>query len=368
MRYIILLPILSSASAFLSSHLNHSECIERCNGRPFKVAIEARRAECKKSCAPNRHSDGSSQTEDRVATCISHCNAQKGSERFKSSCRSRCPKLYDTAENDNNSKDEETKTSVSQNDANANVDNDPVSYLPVEKLASVPAPKENTSIALMGPNINSTQGTVNASSTVLYPGSTHIQEIDHMSDVKNATDNVLNVPEELRLPFNSSASVFQSISDNNGGKLKALFYGSNRSRTLAMAPKGETVVSNNMSTPAPNKTSSINGTITGHKTEFSNLSATPSLNEPSALHAAPAPSVGVVGSNQNASQPVYVATQVLVDSPLSLDANQECIAKCNEKRTLKRKKDACIKRCESNAPSSSTSLLKRGYNSAKFEL
>jgi hypothetical protein len=254
-------------------------------------------------------------------------------------------------------------TSVSQNDAN--VDNDPVSYLPVEKLASVPAPKENTSTAPMVPNINSTQGTANASSTVLYPGSTHIQETDHMYDAKNATDNVLNVPEELELPSNSSASVFQSISDNNGGKLKALFYGSNSSRTLAMAPKGETVVSNNKSTPAPNKTSSINGTITEHKTEVSSLSA-PSSNEPSALPVAPAPSIGVVGSNHNASQPVYVAPQL--DSPLSLDANQECLAKCNEKRTLKRKKDACIKRCESNAPSSSTSLLKRGYNSAKFEL
>ena len=357
MRYIILLPVLSSASAFLSGHLNHSQCIERCNERPFKVAIKYRRAECTKACTPNRYSNGSSQTEDRDASCISHCNAQKGSERFKSSCRARCPKLYVTVENVYN-KDEETENSVSQNDSN--LDHDPVLYLPVDELApkaSTPAPMEN-----------SAQGSTNSSSMALYPPSASIQVINNMSHVRVATDNVHNTSEELGLPSNnSSAAIYQSMFDNNGGKHKILSYGSNSSRAPAMSHKVgvlETVVSH-VTTPALNKTISMS-TATEHKAKVSNLLA-PSLNEPSAVsYAAPATSIDNVSLNHNASQPVYVAPQV--DSPLSLDADLECQAKCNEKRTLKRKRDACMKRCGSNAPSSTASLLKRGYNSAKFEL
>ena len=356
MRYIILLPVLSSASAFLSSHLNHSQCIERCNERPFKVAIKSRRAECTKACTLNRYSNGSSQTEDRDASCISHCNAQKGSKRFKSSCRARCPKLDVTVENVYN-KDEDTENSVSQNDSN--VDHDPVLYLPVDELApkaSTPAPMEN-----------STQGTTNSSSMALYPPSTSIQVINNMSHVRDATESVLNTSEELGPPSNSSAAIYQSMFNNNGGKLKTLSYGSKSSRAPAMSHKVgvlETVVPH-VTTPALNKTISMSP-ATEHKAKVSDLSA-PSLNEPSAAsYAAPAISIDNVGLNHNASQPAYVVPQV--DSPLSLDADLECQAKCNEKRTLKRKRDACMRRCGSNAPSSTASSLKRGYNSAKFEL
>jgi hypothetical protein len=85
-------------------------------------------------------------------------------------------------------------------------------------------------------------------------------------------------------------------------------------------------------------------------------------------------STEMINSTRSLTTPSLVPDAILDSSSrvsheeTSLSTLDACVAKCNEKRTLQRKRDACIKRCYSWASSSSASTLARGYGSVKLEL
>lgn len=79
-------------------------------------------------------------------------------------------------------------------------------------------------------------------------------------------------------------------------------------------------------------------------------------------------STEMVNSTRSLTTAVLDSSSRVSHEETSLSTGDVCVAKCNAKRTLQRKRDACIKRCDSWAASSSAPTLAKGYGSVKLEL
>jgi len=355
MKYTLILPVLAytHASAWAIPG-NQSECVKRCNDLPFKVAVSARRAVCIESCR-------SGPAAPRDPSCVNDCKSTRKQRRKRAACIEHCP-IFSETKNDEITLDSVTSnqseaayqtmdlSAYSKNDTSSNVNVDPVSYLPLEDLVF---------------KTESRNGKETDADRIVTKSMGSLSNSSH--DVVEYWQNETRSSNESTLKNNNVI-----IDDKNETTASDLF---NVSKEMQEA------TSDRSFDPAfdENKTNSLNDELDAQANV--DVVGTPSkLNElPHAsmvpTNAESTPSIGNFTSHQNKSSSLDIVSD---DDDLS-KRHRECVNSCTKKRTLQRKRDACLERCHVlenqkdikstlHDSSNTVSILTRGRGSVKFEL
>ena len=202
-KYTVLLPVLSYTSAFNLSR-KHSECTERCNQLPFKVAVESRRSDCIKSCAPKVYDDALSQSAvGRDEICVNLCKDKKGSKRFIKACILRCPEQPEIMSVRNHDYQDEDHLGSTPNATNVTLAN------PVSQLSENQDGVINASNAT---NDHSDAVTNNTDETLAGPEA----ELEYEDATLNASDDTNEDPDDKL-----NVSTVTLLSENEDGTFDA---------------------------------------------------------------------------------------------------------------------------------------------------
>lgn len=363
MKYISILSAISCATAFSLSK-KRSKCVERCNQLPFKVSIETRRKACLAGCGspdvdPSINAEiRSSHSND--ATCIEHCNAQEGSRRSKRACIKQCSASSEYYESTNRTHPSEVEAITSaefdlQSDGIKSVDAS--SSIKVD-LQDEKSKYENiTSIELKSSTRLSLQENAHSVNSTSSTETSHAEtELKEILETESESESQTLREESNDLSANNTGLTTTAAHLMNGTKKNELQTSDHGS--FAVAPN---------TTEMKIKPASDTRTHAQNETRSMGTFATPTSNSydaPSVVPAA-APHTTSNTSSQNDTLSVHLESEV---NTSSVDYSKGCIDRCNGKRTLKRKREACLKRCRSSIPYDLTSALKQGYASSKIEL
>jgi hypothetical protein len=288
------------------------------------------------------------------ASCIEHCNAQKGSRRFKKACIQRCTGSSKYGSTDirhpNTSIDIVTQLGGIQSA-------DGLSPIKVDLQDEKRTNEFTTPLSLQD---NST-GTEPSSSAQIEVQKLLETDFEAETVRINVSDAALNSTREVSSdPNSNSTGSTMTAAHLMNEATKNEPQNSDHGNVTVVLNTTETKIDVASETKAQNETSPKD-TTSAPTSDKDVSSKTTSFDVPSWAPAA-APTV----MSQNSTLSIDLDSEhdsVAEHDSAILDFNRECIDKCNGKRTLKRKRDACLKLCSSSAPS-----LKQEYASSKFEL
>ncbi|KAL3799260.1 hypothetical protein HJC23_012985 [Cyclotella cryptica] len=354
MKYTLILPGLAytHASAWTISG-NQAECVQRCNDLPFKVAVSARRAACIESCS-------SDPAVSRDPSCVDECNSKRTPRRKRAACIMRCPIPSDSKNDEatlNNSTSNESETGYqtidlsiySKDDTNTTVNVDSVSYLNLEDPAF---------------NTESRNGQDTDAFTIVA------KAVDSLS---NSSVGVIEYWQNETISSNESTLENNDfIVDNRNDTLKSELFNASKEMVQATSTRSFDLAFDE------NKTNSLNDEFEGNaNADVVGTSKVDDLPHNSMVptNAESTPSMGNFTSHQNKSS----SLDLVSDDDDLIKRDNDCVNSCTKKRTLQRKRDACLERCRvlknekdimftSNDSSSPLSILTKGRGSVKFEL
>lgn len=312
--------------------------------------MSARRAACIESCS-------SSHVAPRDTSCVNDCKSKRKQRRKRVACIERCPISSET----NN--DAITLNSVTSNQSEAdyqtmdlsayskndtsNVNFDPLSYVPLEDLASKTESRNGKKTGA---------DRVRTKSLDSFSNSSHDVGEYWQNETRSSNESTLNNNDGIM--DNENEATASDLFNVSKEMIEATFI---RSINLAFEK-------NSLNDEIDAQT---NDDAVGTPSKVNELPHTSMV----PTNAGSISSKGNFTSHQNKSS----SLDIVSDNDDLSQRHRECVNSCTKKRTLQRKRDACLERCRVlenqtdikstlNDSSNPVSILARGRGSVKFEL